>query len=858
VLCQAADEFAHLNQGSFDIVVINSVIQYFPDAAYLLRVIEGAVKLLTPVGKLFIGDVRNLKLLGAFHASVELRKAAQNLPVSLLQQRVRKQIAQENELLVDPEYFSVLKRCLPRIGQVHVLPKQEAFDNELSKFRYDVILSCESARPASAIDWLPWQRESFTLALLESRLQSGPDTLGLCDIPNARTWGDALVWERMVEDSASTVATLLAQSSDVGGIEPEDLRALAHRYGYDLQISLFGTDQRGSYQAVFCRTGHSCAPDFENVFPAVSDISSFSRYTNQPLANRRIAALQVQLRAYLEPMLPEYMLPQEFFFLDVMPLTPNGKIDRKALPVLEAADLQDRFTAPRNDIETTLAEIWAATLKLDKVGIHDNFYDLGGDSLRSMDLIAKAKSRGLHITPKQIIQHPTVAELAAMVAAGDIPDDRTTVIGTVPIAPRQKWFFELEYPNPSYFNSILKAEVPVGFDVDVMANVVGHLLVHHDALRLRFRRAPGGWEQFIADVDQARGFEVLDLSTLSRAEQLRAMQERGTALHGSLDLLYGPLFKIVYVNLGNDSTGRLLLITHHLVVDGRAGEVIMEDLLSLYMQAKRGQPLQLPGKSTSFKEWAEHITATARSPRLRDQTEYWMSLGNVPFMPLPLDHHRGDNVEGSARVVESRLSPTRTKRLQQSLKRHGVKITDMLLTALLRTFAEWTGGRSLWVELTHHGRSAFSENLDLSRTVGWLTANFPAALKMDSSGDTLVSVKQQLAEIPDEGAGYGLLRYASDDAEVVAKLKSLPQPEVFFNYLGHLPPSARKGAKLQQESFGPHRHPAHARSWLVYCKAATAGEQLVLWWEYSDNRHRRETIDRLAEQFWKKLEELNS
>ncbi|HMK71848.1 MAG TPA: amino acid adenylation domain-containing protein, partial [Myxococcaceae bacterium] len=275
-----------------------------------------------------------------------------------------------------------------------------------------------------------------------------------------------------------------------------------------------------------------------------------------------------ELRAHLRDRLPEYMVPSAFVALAAMPLSPNGKVDRKALPAPERGRGRE-YQAPRTETEKALAEIWARVLGVERVGLQDNFFELGGDSILSIQVIAQARQRGLRLSPRQLFEHQTVEALAAVAVAGErVEAEQGLVTGRLPLTPIQAWFFEQELAEPHHFNQSVVLEVEAGFRWELLGPAMERLLAHHDALRLRFARREGRWEQEIAERDGHEVVERVEVAGLSEGERRRVLEARGEALQGSLSLEQGPLVRVAYFDAGPGERGRLLLVVHHLAVDG--------------------------------------------------------------------------------------------------------------------------------------------------------------------------------------------------------------------------------------------------------------------------------------------------
>ncbi len=572
-----------------------------------------------------------------------------------------------------------------------------------------------------------------------------------------------------------------------------------------------------------------------------------------------------ELREFLRVRLPDYMIPSTFVMMDALPLTPNGKVDRRALPACDGArpELATQFVAPRTHKEETLARIWSEILKVDEVGVHDNFFELGGDSILSIQVIARANQAGLRLTPKQIFQNPTIEGLAAAaVEAPAIHAEQGIVTGPVPLTPIQHWFFDQDLPDPNHWNQSVLLETQRPLQPDVLEQSVRHILIHHDALRMRFRRTEAGWTQVQTDIGDEVPFARIDLSALPEQEQARAIEEKANELQASLDLVEGPLFRVAYFDLGAQRPGRLLIVVHHLVVDGVSWRILMEDIHTTYEQLVTGGSVKLPSKTTSFQYWARRLQQHAQSEKTRSELEYWRDVCRRPAMGLPTDFSAGENTEAASDTISVSLSKEETQALLQEVPAaYNTQITEVLLTALAKAFSRWIGSSRIRLELESHGREPLFDDVDLSRTVGWFTTLFPVHLDLTGAatpGDALTSVKEQLRQIPNHGIGYGLLRYLCEESAVRESLRTIPDSEVSFNYLGRfdqfLPGQASPYA-LARESHGAERSARGRRKHVLDVTASVVQGTLMVRWSYSTNLHRRQTISALASGF---LEELRS
>ncbi|MDQ5909966.1 MAG: hypothetical protein QG599_2061 [Pseudomonadota bacterium] len=413
-----ADELDDWPAASFDCVVLNSVVQHFSDVDDLLKILHSVVRLVRPGGHVFVGDVRNFKLLEAFHASVQLARAAATTTGTALAQRVRRHVAAERELTIDPALFVRLAREWPSISHVQALPKSGRIHNELSSYRYDVVLDIAGTPPTiPSVDWVTWSWPAPIAGLTALRhiLMGSPMQYGIRGIPNARTLDDAqlLVWLNE-QPELLTAAQLRENLVHVNsGVEPDDLVDLGRELGYKVELSWLCSDVEGRFDALFVRDGLAV----EFVFPVEADpVRAWDTLANSPAWESDSRNLTVELRDYLARQLPEYMIPTSFVLMDRLPLTVNNKLDRQALPIPTeeetSANLSGRYVAPRTVTEKALASIWADLLRLERVGIHDNFFELGGDSILSIRVIARAGEAGLKLTAQDMYRYQTVAELA--------------------------------------------------------------------------------------------------------------------------------------------------------------------------------------------------------------------------------------------------------------------------------------------------------------------------------------------------------------------------------------------------------------------------------------------------------------
>ncbi len=576
------------------------------------------------------------------------------------------------------------------------------------------------------------------------------------------------------------------------------------------------------------------------------------------------AELEVsELREYLETKLPAYMIPSVFVELTELPLTANGKVDRKALGAAELGLGQSReYEAPRSEVERLLAGIWAQVLGVERVGIHDNFFEIGGDSILGIQVISRANQVGVRLSPKDVFQHQTVAKLAAVAGtAAAIVAEQGIVMGPASLTPIQHWFFEQELNEPHHFNQSVLLELRQAVEPELLEEAVRQIVVQHDALRLRFERSDSGWQQYHADAADPVSFTKIDLTNVPASEQSAAIEAEAAAVQASLNLTDGPVVRVVYFDLGTGQAARLLLVCHHLVVDGVSWRILMEDLQRACDALIAGEEVQLPAKSTSYQQWSEALASYAASATVQEQWEYWLRAEQV--RQLPRDYAGGENLLRNTGAVGVSLSREETEALLQDVPGvYHTQINEVLLSALAVALGQWTGQQVVLVDMEGHGRQPISEQVDVSRTVGWFTSIYPVLLevkgRLTEVGEVVKQVKEQVRAIPEQGIGYGLLKHLSAETENRRRLRELPQAEVVFNYTGQFDQTLSESGlfRVGREERGDGRSGANQRGHLLEVTGGVAGGQLQLTWSYSEQVHKRETVERVAEYFIEALREL--
>ncbi len=563
--------------------------------------------------------------------------------------------------------------------------------------------------------------------------------------------------------------------------------------------------------------------------------------------------LREALKAHLKAQLPDYMVPAHLIVLDSMPLTANGKLDRRALPQPDPEANRQHYVAPSNALESNLAAIWCAVLNVQQVGLDDNFFELGGDSILSIQVVSRARQAGIHFSPRDLFQHQTVRALAAVATRTEhIRAEQGVLTGRSGLTPIQQWFFETPMPNRQHWNQALLLKPLQLLDPHRLEQALLAVLEQHDALRLSFTRRDAQWH--------AEHLAVPHGGVLMQA-QVRDMAQC-TALFNdtqrSLDLQHGPLLRALLVD-GPEGQQCLLIAIHHLVVDGVSWRVLLEDLQTVYRQLSAGQSVSLPAKTSALRDWAARLQAYAGSESLREELAVWQAQLAGPDVALPVDRAHGALRNRDADSVSLRLDAERTRQLlQQAPSAYRTQVNDLLLTALARVLCRWSGHASALIQLEGHGREPLFDDIDLTRSVGWFTSAYPLRLTpQDGQGDSIKAIKEQLRAVPHKGLGYGVLRYLAD-AVCKQQMAALPSAEITFNYLGQFDQSFGADALFHplDEPAGQAHDPDAPLPNALSVDSQVYGGQLLLRWTFSRERYDARTIGALAEAYLAELHSL--
>ncbi|WP_268744757.1 non-ribosomal peptide synthetase [Amycolatopsis decaplanina] len=567
-----------------------------------------------------------------------------------------------------------------------------------------------------------------------------------------------------------------------------------------------------------------------------------------------------ELRRFAAETLPDYMVPVAFVTLDALPVLSNGKLDRKALPAPDYSELSGG-RPPETALEKTLCALFAEVLYVPELGADDDFFALGGDSIVAMRLVGRARAAGLKITPHEVFARRTVAALAEV--AERIEDD-----GTVALTPIMHALRELGGPIDGYHQAAL-LRTPSGMTGEQLKTVLGVLVARHDMLRARLDRSVDGWVLRVAESAEV----LVERVDVEDGDLFALIERHAETARARLDPDAGVMLNATWFDAGSSGPGRLLLMIHHLAVDGVSWRILLPDLASAWEAVARGEEPELSSVDTSFRRWSRALSTQDREGEL----DRWKSvLGGGDPIPLdrPLDPTR--DVQGTVKKVSLTLPAERTAPLLSRVpSAFRATINDVLLTGLALAVARWRrdGGQAVLVDVEGHGREEeLAAGADLSRTVGWFTSVVPVCLDLGdldledafaggaAAGDALERVRIRLDGLPDGGIGHGVLRYL--DPRTRPELAKFAKPQIEFNYLGRIGvPEATDWSyapEAEAAELGPDdgMPVSHALTINVLTEDRPGGPELGAHWTWPEAVLTEDSVRELAEGWFLALDAL--
>ncbi|HEY6351461.1 MAG TPA: non-ribosomal peptide synthase/polyketide synthase [Candidatus Angelobacter sp.] len=637
-----AHELSFLNDDSVDLVILNSIVQYFPNVNYLVHVLAEAVRVTRPAGNVFVGDVRSLPLLSAYHTSVQLHRSTSASSPAELRQRIFHAARAEEELVIDAALFTVLARRWKKVGRADAAVKAGAYDNELSRFRYDVTLRIGDDKETIAEPeyWLSWNGAGTWQGELQERLAQKPgSSAGVRGFRDHRV-ASAVAAARLLhsdDEDISSIEQLRTSAASAAGEDPNSVAQLARQLGVEYCWRGFAED--GIYDLVFNPQWQSAAA------PEDTHATEYHGYANAPAQVLGSAKLGRTLHEHLRQRLPEYMTPAAIMVLTEWPLAANGKIDRRALPTPERH--LEKFRAPRNPREEILCEIFAEVLGLERIGIEDNFFDLGGHSLMATRLVSRiGAALGAELTLRALFECPTVAQLAPLL--DEAGRSRPPLVAQprpqrLPLSHGQQrlWFIHQLEESGTEYNMPEALRLRGKLDGQVLEQAINAIVARHEVLRTHFVEIDGEPAQVIAP-GLRLDVPVEDLSVCNEETRMKTvMAALRQELERPFDLARGPLLRVKLLKLG-DEEHILLRTFHHIVSDGWSHGVFTRELMVLYEAFHEGRQNPLPPLPLQYADYALWQRAWLDEEAVQRELNYWkQKLAGIPEqLALPQDHPR--------------------------------------------------------------------------------------------------------------------------------------------------------------------------------------------------------------------------
>uniref|UniRef100_UPI00048A10AB condensation domain-containing protein n=1 Tax=Ruminiclostridium cellobioparum TaxID=29355 RepID=UPI00048A10AB len=562
-----------------------------------------------------------------------------------------------------------------------------------------------------------------------------------------------------------------------------------------------------------------------------------------------------ELREHISKSLPAYMIPAYFIMLENIPVTPNGKVDTDKLPDIDASEVSEaEYVAPRTDVEKNIIEVWKSVLGAKNIGINHNFFELGGDSIKAIQVISRLLKYDLKLEVRDLFKHPRIAELSGIIRHDGKTAEQGTVVGEIPLTPIQRRFFRLKIADINRYNHSVMLYFRDGINEDIVSRIFTKIIEHHDALRMVFKLEEDRVIQFNRGIEEEL-FELKVIDVKDDPEFEKRIENEADALQGSINISEGPLVKLGLFKTGQGD--HLLIIIHHLVVDGVSWRIISEDFINAYRQIENSEEIVFQDKTSSYREWGKKLVDYAQSREIQEEIKYWKSIRNFGLTTLPKDG--SENEKGNEKKTRKfLLSGEETEKLlKKAGKAYNTEINDILLTALGLSVKAWTGRNNVLVGLEGHGREGIFQDIDVTKTVGWFTSIYPVILDVtdDEVSSCIKNVKESLRRIPNRGIGYGIIKYLypTDEDQIIPEVN----PEISFNYLGQFDNDVNYDIfEVSHLNRGIEASQEIEREYSIDINGLIIDGRLSMSIAYETEKYSGENIQRLTDCFRKNLQDI--
>lgn len=551
-----------------------------------------------------------------------------------------------------------------------------------------------------------------------------------------------------------------------------------------------------------------------------------------------------ELKEWLLKFLPKYMIPANFVFMDKLPLTINGKVNHALLP--EPIIPEKEFVKYKTPVEKELVKAMEEILGIENISMKDNYYQLGGDSIKAIQIASMLKNRGLELKVKDILACESIEEIAAITEESKqlITVYQEKVQGEIESTPIVEWFLMQSFKNPNRYNQYVLLEYKGALEVNKVRTAVIKLIEQHDGLRINYDRKANKLYYNDKTLNSSSIVKHFDLTQYSFEEQKEKIKNIIDEINAAFNIETGILFNAAIFDLGQERQ-ELLFTAHHLIVDGVSWRIILEDFFTVLKQLESNEDIKLPMKTHSFKAWAEALKEYGRN-EFEEEKAYWQSIsGQAPAFPS--DYHSEEDLMQTAEVMVCELTEDALNDLTTKVHEvYNLELNEALIIALVITLKAFANEKDIVIELERHGREAINDYIDVSRTVGWFTSMYPAYFSIDDKNfeSCIKSLKEQYRNIPEKGFNYSILKYLKKE------LTGRENRHIRFNYLGNFDSLIdKKSLNLSNIKFSLDSSKENALTALIDIDAMIINKKLKLSFTYSRNRFEEETMQRFINSY---------
>ncbi len=561
-----------------------------------------------------------------------------------------------------------------------------------------------------------------------------------------------------------------------------------------------------------------------------------------------------KIREKLSENLPEYMIPSHFMRLEELPLTTSGKIDRKALPKTDGYLVSGtEYMAPGNEYEKLLVNIWGKVLNKESIGVLDDFFNSGGDSIKAIQVVSMLSQRNLSVKMSDIFKYKNIKGLAQIISSKENKAEQGLVTGSINLTPVQRWFFNSKKKNMGHFHQSVLLKAKIKLNTKVLRDCFFLLQEYHDVLRAHFIDSGKDICEEICDLNYPFRFNVVNISSIDEKEQI--METEIGKLQQSVDITNGPLMNVIVFQ--TDTEDYVYILIHHLAVDTVSWGILINDLHILYNQFLQNEKYQLPQKTHSIKQWSDEIHKYSNSLDFLSEKAYWGQLENKAFQGIPFDFVHSTNIICDSAVYEFTLDREKTSYLiTEAVRVFDASTIDILLASLSAALYSWTGSRQHAVMLEGHGREELFKEINLSRTLGWFTSMYPFLLEVPDDNNLVgyvFNTAMSRRDIPGNGIGYGILKYLTDIGSKQDITWNL-NPQISFNYHGQTDlPNDQNLFQLELSDYGYDISPENERDFELDFIGSISNGKLHFSIIYNTKAFIPETIRNIGESFKQKL-----